>query len=90
MLASCKNIEEKAKKAMVDAWRLADELRSEQDHANAQEKAKKTIEVSLCEMQKCHNVRYRRKPKKPHLLLQKELLKFQLNLNKCSRALNLS
>merc|ERR1719318_1642894 len=37
---------------MVDAGRLADELRSEQDHANAQEKAKRTIEVSLCEMQK--------------------------------------
>merc|ERR1712088_1202451 len=32
MLASCKNSEEKAKKAMVDAGRLADELRSEQDH----------------------------------------------------------
>merc|ERR1719220_2901248 len=38
MLASCKNSEEKAKKAMVDAGRLADELRSEQDHAAAQEK----------------------------------------------------
>merc|ERR1712121_38580 len=52
MLASCKNSEDKAKKAMVDAGRLADELRSEQDHANAQEKAKRTTEVSLCEMQK--------------------------------------
>ena len=52
MLASCKNSEEKAKKAMVDAGRLADELRSEQDHANAQEKAKRKIEVSLFEMQK--------------------------------------
>ena len=52
MLASCKNSEEKAKKAMVDAGRLADELSSKQDHANAQEKAKRTIEVSLCEMQK--------------------------------------
>merc|ERR550519_1329199 len=39
MLASCKNSEEKAKKAMVDAGRLADELRSEQDHAASQEKA---------------------------------------------------
>merc|ERR1712012_1507435 len=51
MLASCKNSEEKAKKAMVDAGRLADELRSEQDHAAAQEKAARTTEVSLTEMQ---------------------------------------
>merc|ERR1719211_994406 len=52
MLASCKNSEEKAKKAMVDAGRLADELRSEQDHAAAQEKSARTTEVSLMEMQK--------------------------------------
>merc|ERR550532_1643987 len=51
MLASCKNSEEKAKKAMVDAGRLADELRSEQDHAAALEKAARTTEVSLAEMQ---------------------------------------
>merc|ERR1719220_609303 len=51
MLASCKNSEEKAKKAMVDAGRLADELRAEQDHAAAQEKAARTTEVSLAEMQ---------------------------------------
>merc|ERR1719219_2537484 len=51
MLASCKNSEEKAKKAMVDAGRLADELRSEQDHSAAQEKAARTTEVSLAEMQ---------------------------------------
>merc|ERR1711910_285955 len=47
MLASCKNSEEKAKKAMVDAGRLADELRSEQDHAAAQDKAARTTEASL-------------------------------------------
>merc|ERR1711923_568148 len=52
MLASCKNSEEKAKKAMVDAGRLADELRSEQDHAAAQENAARTTEVSLGEMKK--------------------------------------
>merc|ERR1711876_102149 len=52
MLASCKNSEEKAKKAMVDAGRLADELRSEQDHATAQEKAARSTEVSLSEMQR--------------------------------------
>merc|ERR1712180_176278 len=51
MLASCKNSEEKAKKAMVDAGRLADELRAEQDHAAAQEKSARTTEVSLAEMQ---------------------------------------
>merc|ERR1719210_3264319 len=52
MLASCKNSEEKAKKAMVDAGRLADELRAEQDHASAQERAARSTEVSLSEMQK--------------------------------------
>ena len=52
MLASCKNSEEKAKKAMVDAGRLADELRSEQDHVVAQDKAARTTEVSLTEMQR--------------------------------------
>merc|ERR1712112_732797 len=36
MLGSAKNAEEKSKKAMVDAARLADELRAEQDHANTQ------------------------------------------------------
>ena len=38
MLAQSKSAEEKAKKAMVDAGRLADELRAEQDHTNAQDK----------------------------------------------------
>merc|ERR1711913_192802 len=52
MLASCKNSEEKAKKAMVDAGRLADELRSEQDHVVAQDKAARPTEVSLTEMQR--------------------------------------
>ena len=33
MLVAAKNAEEKPKKAMVDAARLADELRAEQDHA---------------------------------------------------------
>ena len=35
MLVAAKNAEEKSKKAMVDAARLADELRAEQDHANS-------------------------------------------------------
>jgi len=37
---------------MVDASRLADELRAEQDHATAQERAARSTEVSLSEMQK--------------------------------------
>merc|ERR1719466_588921 len=49
MLGSAKNAEEKSKKAMVDAARLADELRAEQDHANTQGAAKKTLESQLSE-----------------------------------------
>uniref|UniRef100_A0A0P4WM53 Paramyosin n=1 Tax=Scylla olivacea TaxID=85551 RepID=A0A0P4WM53_SCYOL len=51
MLNETKNSEEKAKKAMVDAARLADELRSEQEHAQNQEKARKTLEVSYKDLQ---------------------------------------
>merc|ERR1739844_811182 len=43
--------EEKAKKAMVDAARLADELRAEQDHAAAQEKGKRTLDSQIHEME---------------------------------------
>merc|ERR1712055_1286739 len=45
MLQAAKNAEEKSKKAMVDAARLADELRAEQDHANTQGSAKKSLET---------------------------------------------
>ncbi|XP_042212128.1 myosin heavy chain, muscle-like isoform X1 [Homarus americanus] len=51
MLNEAKNSEEKAKKAMVDAARLADELRAEQEHAQTQEKMRKGLEVSLKEIQ---------------------------------------
>merc|ERR1719334_1754625 len=51
MLNEAKNSEEKAKKAMVDAARLADELRAEQEHAQAQEKMKKGLEVEVKELQ---------------------------------------
>merc|ERR1711937_936760 len=47
MLHQAKNSEEKAKKAMVDAARLADELRAEQDHTNNQSKAKRSLETQL-------------------------------------------
>ncbi|XP_042243053.1 myosin heavy chain, muscle-like isoform X28 [Homarus americanus] len=51
MLNEAKNSEEKAKKAMVDAARLADELRAEQEHAQNQEKMRKSLEVSVKELQ---------------------------------------
>ena len=51
MLNEAKNSEEKAKKAMVDAARLADELRAEQEHAQNQEKMRKALEVSVKELQ---------------------------------------
>merc|ERR1711931_374652 len=50
MLQQAKNSEEKAKKAMVDAARLADELRAEQDHVNTQSKAKRSLESQLLEL----------------------------------------
>merc|ERR1711983_651545 len=51
MLSQAKNSEEKAKKAMADAARLADELRAEQEHANAQEKSKRTLEAQIVELE---------------------------------------
>merc|ERR1712135_92824 len=50
-LRQAKNSEDKAKKAMVDAARLADELRAEQDHASNQEKAKRTLETQINELE---------------------------------------
>merc|ERR1712026_119665 len=41
----------KAKKAMVDAARLADELRAEQDHVSVQSKAKRALETQFAEME---------------------------------------
>ncbi|XP_040163694.1 myosin heavy chain, muscle isoform X1 [Anopheles arabiensis] len=51
LLNEAKNSEEKAKKAMVDAARLADELRAEQDHAQTQEKLRKALEQQIKELQ---------------------------------------
>ncbi|XP_065090271.1 myosin heavy chain, muscle isoform X32 [Ochlerotatus camptorhynchus] len=51
LLNEAKNSEEKAKKAMVDAARLADELRAEQDHAQTQEKMRKALEQQIKELQ---------------------------------------
>merc|ERR1712156_1224405 len=43
--------EEKSKRAMVDAARLADELRAEQDHANAENRAKRALDTQLGELE---------------------------------------
>merc|ERR1719209_1138897 len=49
MLVAAKNAEEKSKKAMVDAARLADELRAEQDHATSMGTAKNSLGNQLGE-----------------------------------------
>merc|ERR1712029_938689 len=49
-LAQAKGSEEKAKRAMVDAARLADELRAEQDHTASQAKAKRALETQIAEI----------------------------------------
>merc|ERR1711878_45355 len=51
LLHQAKNSEEKAKKAMVDAARLADELRSEQDHTTTLTQGKRALETSLGELE---------------------------------------
>merc|ERR1712218_58724 len=51
MLSQAKSSEEKAKRAMVDAARLADELRAEQEHSNSQEKAKRALESQIAELE---------------------------------------
>merc|ERR1712060_76556 len=51
MLHQAKSSEEKAKKAMVDAARLADELRAEQDHVTSQNAAKRALETTMADME---------------------------------------
>merc|ERR1712108_135351 len=51
MLGAAKNAEEKAKKAMVDAARLADELRAEQDHTNGLSMTKRALEGQFNELE---------------------------------------
>merc|ERR1711994_253600 len=50
-LAQAKNSEEKSKRAMVDAARLADELRSEQDHSNTEGRGKRSLDTQLSELE---------------------------------------
>merc|ERR1712172_62368 len=51
MLVAAKNGEEKAKKAMVDAARLADELRAEQEHVSALSTGKNSLNNALGELE---------------------------------------
>jgi len=51
MLHAAKNAEEKSKRAMVDAARLADELRAEQDHCTNNANGKRTLENQLGELE---------------------------------------
>merc|ERR1719431_1180787 len=51
MLVAAKNAEEKSKKAMGDAARLADELRAEQDHATSMGTAKNSLGNQLGELE---------------------------------------
>merc|ERR1719334_300398 len=51
ILQQAKGSKDKSKKAMVDAARLADELRAEQDHTNSLSKAKRTLETQLHDLE---------------------------------------
>merc|ERR1712218_708476 len=51
MLAQAKGSEEKAKRAMVDAARLADELRAEKDHTAALGKGKAALTATMGELE---------------------------------------
>ena len=51
ILQRAKGSEDKCKKAMVDAARLADELRSEQDHTTSLSQGKRALETSLGELE---------------------------------------
>ena len=51
MLSECKNSEEKAKKAMIDAARLADELRGEQLSAQDSERIRRALDYQVKDMQ---------------------------------------
>lgn len=53
-LVQKRNLEDKARKALLDASRLADELRAEQEHGQTQEKMRKGLEVTVKELQVSH------------------------------------
>lgn len=49
MSGELRRADEQAKKAMIDSSRLADELRSEKDHASQVEKMRKVLEIQIRE-----------------------------------------
>merc|ERR1711963_239439 len=51
MLGQAKNSEEKSKRAMVDAARLADELSSEQGHSTAENRGKRALDTQIGELE---------------------------------------
>merc|ERR1711970_883460 len=51
MLTECRMAEERAKKAMIDAARLADELRIGQENAQHCEKQRKALDYQVKDMQ---------------------------------------
>merc|ERR1711862_236127 len=51
MLVAAKNAEDKAKKAMVDAARLADELRAEQEHVSSLATGRNSLSNALGELE---------------------------------------
>jgi len=51
LLNEVREAEEKSKKAMADAARLADELRQEQEHAMHVDRSRKTLELQIKELQ---------------------------------------
>merc|ERR1712050_223664 len=50
-LGQAKNSEDKSKRAMVDAARLADELGAEQDHSNVEGRGKRSLDTQLGELE---------------------------------------
>merc|ERR1712055_756042 len=84
MLNEAKHSEEKAKKAMVDAARLADELRAEHEHYSAFQKQYKNLEVSYKEL----NLRYEESYAKANLSGKQALGKLELRFKELEAALS--
>merc|ERR1712055_343902 len=83
MLNEAKHSEEKAKKAMVDAARLADELRAEHEHYSAFQKQYKSLEVTYKEL----HGRYEESHAKANLSGKQALGKLELRFKELEAAL---
>merc|ERR1712179_226515 len=83
MLNEAKHSEEKAKKAMVDAARLADELRAEHDHYSNSQKLYKSLEVTYKEL----HGRYEESHAKANLSGKQALGKLELRFKELEAAL---